>query len=124
MPPRSAPRADCRGDSRNARGRAASSLVKSHHVNSVYIIWCVAAPSRAYLLRFKPLSCRRRTLFGDIAMRLSLALALLVSLAPAARADIEIAMVAPMTGSDASHGEQLRDGSLQAVDDLNAKGGV
>ncbi len=55
--------------------------------------------------------------------------AILVSIALAlssvpALADIEIAMVAPMTGSDASHGEQLRDGSLQAVDDLNAAGGV
>jgi len=62
--------------------------------------------------------------FGDIAMRLGLALALLTILAPAAQADIEIAMVAPMTGSDASHGEQLRDGSLQAVEDLNTAGGI
>ncbi len=57
-------------------------------------------------------------------MRLGLALALLTFLAPAAHADIEIAMVAPMTGSDASAGEQMRDGSLQAVEDLNAAGGV
>ena len=62
--------------------------------------------------------------FGDISMRLGLALALLTILAPAAQADIEIAMVAPMTGSDASHGEQLRDGSLQAVEDLNTAGGI
>jgi branched-chain amino acid transport system substrate-binding protein len=57
-------------------------------------------------------------------MRFGLALAVLMFLAPAAWADIEIAMVAPMTGSDASHGEQLRDGTLQAADDINAKGGV
>ena len=57
-------------------------------------------------------------------MRFGLAFALLTILAPAAHADIEIAMVAPLTGSDASHGEQLRDGTLQAVDDINAKGGI
>jgi len=49
---------------------------------------------------------------------------LAVFLAPAARADIEIAMAAPLTGSAASAGEQFRDGSLQAVEDLNAAGGV
>lgn len=52
------------------------------------------------------------------------ALIALPLLAIPARADIEIAMVAPMTGTDASAGEQMRDGSLQAVEDLNAKGGV
>jgi branched-chain amino acid transport system substrate-binding protein len=57
-------------------------------------------------------------------MRFGLAFAFLILQAPGAYADIEIAMVAPMTGSDASHGEQLRDGTLQAVDDLNATGGV
>ena len=51
--------------------------------------------------------------FGDIAMRFGLALAIFTLLAPAAYADIEIAMVAPMTGSDASHGEQLRDGGCR-----------
>jgi branched-chain amino acid transport system substrate-binding protein len=57
-------------------------------------------------------------------MRLWLIPVLAALLAQPARADIEIAMVAPMTGSDASAGEQMRDGSLQAVDDLNAAGGV
>ncbi len=56
------------------------------------------------------------------AMRL-LAIILLLLPVPAL-ADIEIAMVAPMTGSDASAGEQMRDGSMQAVEDLNAAGGV
>ncbi|MDB5396289.1 MAG: livK [Rhodospirillales bacterium] len=57
-------------------------------------------------------------------MRLGLAVAAVVFLSPIAEADIDIAMVAPMTGSDASHGEQLRDGALQAVEDLNAAGGI
>lgn len=41
-----------------------------------------------------------------------------------AHADIEIAMAGPLTGSNAAVGEQMRDGSLQAVEDLNAAGGV
>jgi branched-chain amino acid transport system substrate-binding protein len=57
-------------------------------------------------------------------MRLGLAAVAFALLAPSAHADIDIAMVAPMTGSDASHGEQLRDGALQAVEDLNAAGGI
>jgi branched-chain amino acid transport system substrate-binding protein len=57
-------------------------------------------------------------------MRLALILLLPALLTVAARADIEIAMVAPMTGSDASAGEQMRDGTVQAVEDLNAAGGV
>jgi branched-chain amino acid transport system substrate-binding protein len=57
-------------------------------------------------------------------MRASLiALSLMVAV-PNAHADIEIAMAAPLTGSAASAGEQMRDGSLQAVEDLNAAGGV
>ncbi|HLG86219.1 MAG TPA: branched-chain amino acid ABC transporter substrate-binding protein [Alphaproteobacteria bacterium] len=51
-------------------------------------------------------------------------LALLLFAAPLAHADIEIAMVAPLTGSAAAAGEQIRDGSLQAIEDLNAAGGV
>jgi branched-chain amino acid transport system substrate-binding protein len=57
-------------------------------------------------------------------MRAVLLASALILLPIAAKADIEIAMVASMTGSDASHGEQLRDGALQAVDDLNAAGGI
>jgi branched-chain amino acid transport system substrate-binding protein len=57
-------------------------------------------------------------------MRLLLAALALTLLPLAARADIEIAMAAPMTGSDASAGEQMRDGLTQAVEDLNAAGGV
>lgn len=57
-------------------------------------------------------------------MRLTFAILPIVFSAGLAHADIEIAMVAPMTGSDASAGEQMRDGSLQAVEDLNKAGGV
>jgi branched-chain amino acid transport system substrate-binding protein len=56
-------------------------------------------------------------------MRLAIISALLLT-SGLAHADIELAMVGPMTGSDATHGEQLRDGAQQAVDDLNAHGGV
>jgi len=55
---------------------------------------------------------------------LALALLLALELPPLAHAEIDIAMVGPMTGTDASFGEQMRDGALQAVDDINAAGGV
>lgn len=42
----------------------------------------------------------------------------------AAKADITIAVVGPMTGQYASFGEQMKRGAEQAVKDLNAKGGV
>jgi branched-chain amino acid transport system substrate-binding protein len=57
-------------------------------------------------------------------MRRQLLLGVLAFVPGLSHADIEIAMVAPMTGSDASHGEQLRDGSQQAVEDINAAGGI
>ena len=41
-----------------------------------------------------------------------------------ARADVTIALVAPLTGSTANMGEQMRYGAEQAVEDINAKGGV
>ncbi len=41
-----------------------------------------------------------------------------------AKADITIAVVGPMTGSEAQFGEQFRRGGTMAVDDINAKGGV
>lgn len=41
-----------------------------------------------------------------------------------ARADIQIAAVGPITGSNAALGEQLKKGAEQAVADINAKGGV
>lgn len=42
----------------------------------------------------------------------------------AARAEITIAVVGPMTGSEAAFGEQFKRGAAKVVDDLNAKGGV
>ncbi|HEX4193848.1 MAG TPA: branched-chain amino acid ABC transporter substrate-binding protein, partial [Stellaceae bacterium] len=45
--------------------------------------------------------------------------------AGSARADdIKIAVAGPITGSDAAIGEQMRRGGAQAVQDLNAKGGL
>ena len=41
-----------------------------------------------------------------------------------AKADIQIGMVGPITGSNAAFGEQLKKGAEQAVADINAKGGV
>ena len=51
--------------------------------------------------------------------------AALASAAGLAKAqDIKIAVVGPITGSNAVHGEQLRRGAEMAVKDINAKGGV
>ena len=51
------------------------------------------------------------------------ATALLIG-AGAAKADITIAVVGPMTGQYASFGAQMKAGAEQAVADINAKGGV
>ena len=56
--------------------------------------------------------------------RIFIALVLLSSLFGTARAEVAIALVAPLTGSAASFGEQLRHGAEQAVADINAQGGV
>lgn len=50
--------------------------------------------------------------------------ALLIGMAPAARAQIKIAVVGPITGSNATFGTQMKEGGEQAVADINAKGGV
>ena len=42
----------------------------------------------------------------------------------AAKADITIAIVGPITGPYAAFGEQMKQGATKAVADLNAKGGV
>lgn len=52
------------------------------------------------------------------------ATALLALSATAARADITIASVGPMTGQYAAFGEQMKRGAEMAVEDINAKGGV
>ena len=41
-----------------------------------------------------------------------------------AQADIPIGLAGPLTGADASFGEQLRRGARMAVADINAAGGV
>jgi branched-chain amino acid transport system substrate-binding protein len=53
-----------------------------------------------------------------------LATASLLAIVGTARADIPIAVVGPMTGKDAAFGEQMKAGAVQAVADINAKGGV
>ena len=50
---------------------------------------------------------------------------MLASLLPcSARADVTIALIAPLSGSSAVFGEQLSHGAMQAVNDINAHGGV
>ena len=56
-----------------------------------------------------------------------LALAALVSAAgttPVSAQDIVVAIAGPITGSEATFGEQMKRGAEQAVADINAKGGV
>lgn len=53
----------------------------------------------------------------------ALAAALLAS-APAARADIVIGLVAPLTGPVAAYGAQVRSGAEAAVDAINKTGGI
>jgi branched-chain amino acid transport system substrate-binding protein len=62
----------------------------------------------------------RSTLFAGAA---SFALALTLAAGPV-QAQIKIGTAGPITGSNASGGEQLKNGAEQAVADLNAKGGV
>jgi branched-chain amino acid transport system substrate-binding protein len=47
-----------------------------------------------------------------------------VALAAPARADLPIAVAGPMTGEQASFGEQMKRGAEMAVADINARGGV
>lgn len=52
------------------------------------------------------------------------ALAMSLSLAGMARADMNVAVVGPMTGGYASFGEQMKAGAELAVEDINEAGGV
>ncbi|MEO5373935.1 MAG: branched-chain amino acid ABC transporter substrate-binding protein [Alphaproteobacteria bacterium] len=52
------------------------------------------------------------------------AAALTLATAGGARADVTIAVVGPMSGSEAAFGEQMRRGAEAVVADINAKGGV
>jgi branched-chain amino acid transport system substrate-binding protein len=48
----------------------------------------------------------------------------LLAFASAARADITIGLVAPLTGPVAAYGDQVRNGAQAAVDAINEKGGI
>jgi branched-chain amino acid transport system substrate-binding protein len=60
----------------------------------------------------------KRVLTAGVALSLGLAFA------GVAKADILIGVAGPLTGPNAAFGEQLQKGAQQAVDDINAKGGV
>jgi branched-chain amino acid transport system substrate-binding protein len=55
---------------------------------------------------------------------LGLAAALAFATATAARADIKLAVGGPITGGSAAFGAQLKQGVEQAVEDINAAGGI
>jgi len=65
----------------------------------------------------------RKTLFGLVAAA-GFAMASTQFSSPVAAQEIVIAVAGPMTGSNASIGEQFRRGAEMAVADLNAQGGV
>ena len=52
------------------------------------------------------------------------ALASCVAFAPAARADITIGLVAPLTGPVAAYGDQVKNGAETAVEEINKNGGI
>ena len=56
--------------------------------------------------------------------RLALGLALGLAFSPAAQAQIRIAVGSPLTGGSAAFGAQIKNGVEQAVEDINAAGGV
>ena len=53
-----------------------------------------------------------------------IALGLGVAFASAANAQIKIGVAGPITGPNAAFGAQLKNGTEQAVEDINAAGGV
>jgi branched-chain amino acid transport system substrate-binding protein len=54
----------------------------------------------------------------------ALALAASLALAAPAHAQLKIAVAGPMSGPSAAFGVQLKDGAQQAVEDINASGGI
>lgn len=54
----------------------------------------------------------------------SAALAALIAAAPAARADIMLGLVAPLTGPLAAVGAQVKNGAETAIEEINKKGGI
>jgi branched-chain amino acid transport system substrate-binding protein len=55
---------------------------------------------------------------------LGLALGAAIAFAGAAQADIKMAVTGPLTGPNAAFGAQLKNGVEQAVEDINAAGGI
>ncbi len=55
---------------------------------------------------------------------LSLALGFALALASTAHAQIKLGIAGPMTGPNAAFGAQLKNGGEQAVEDINAAGGI
>src|SRR5258707_8768285 len=55
---------------------------------------------------------------------LGLALGTAIAFASAAQADIKMAVTGPLTGPNAAFGAQLKNGVEQAVEDINAAGGI
>jgi branched-chain amino acid transport system substrate-binding protein len=55
---------------------------------------------------------------------LGLALGAAIAFAGAAQADIKMAVTGPLTGPNAAFGAQLKNGVEQAVEDINATGGI
>src|SRR5215217_9682626 len=53
-----------------------------------------------------------------------IALGLGVAFASAANAQIKIGVAGPITGPNAAFGAQLKNGTEQAVEDINAAGGI
>src|ERR1700730_17750508 len=55
---------------------------------------------------------------------LGLAVGAVIAFASAAQADIKMAVTGPLTGPNAAFGAQLKNGVEQAVEDINAAGGI
>ncbi len=67
---------------------------------------------------------RTRSVGSGIGIRLALATGLAIAMATCAQADIKIAVGGPITGGSAAFGAQLKNGVEQAVEDINAAGGI
>ena len=55
---------------------------------------------------------------------LGLALGFAIAAAGAANAQVKFGVQGPITGPNAAFGAQLKNGAQQAVDDINAAGGI
>jgi branched-chain amino acid transport system substrate-binding protein len=55
---------------------------------------------------------------------LGVALALGLAFASTANAQLKMGVIGPITGPNASFGAQLKNGADQAIEDINAAGGI